>query len=142
MCHTVISAYFSGRNRGRGSKRTVFSQFAQKSGECIGVLDISNTPEWFLAARRAVNYNTPLNTGADLLPIKSLRLTRLSTSVRDVELWSEESVLASSRSGTNKKQTRKKTKHSLTFLVTSALGLRFGHLSVSGCMFTLEISSL
>lgn len=32
------------------------------------------------------------------LPINSLRLTRLSTSVKDVELWSEASALASSRS--------------------------------------------
>lgn len=38
------------------------------------------------------------DTGASLLPINSLRLTRLSTSVKDVELWSEVSVLASSRS--------------------------------------------
>lgn len=54
MYHTVTNAYFSGRNRGQESERIVISQFAQKSEECIGLLDISNTPEWFLAAQHAV----------------------------------------------------------------------------------------
>lgn len=45
MYHTVTNAYFAGRNRGRGSEHTVISQFAQKSEECIGLLDVSNTPE-------------------------------------------------------------------------------------------------
>lgn len=56
MYHTVTNAYFSGRNQGRESERVVISQFAQKSEECIGLLD---TPEWFLAAQHAVKQNTP-----------------------------------------------------------------------------------
>lgn len=54
MYHTVTNAYFAGRNRGRESECIVISQFAQKSEECIGLLDMSNTPEWFLAAQHAV----------------------------------------------------------------------------------------
>lgn len=57
MYHTVTNAYFAGRNRGRGSERTVISQFAQKSEECIGLLDMSDNPERLLAAQHIVPRN-------------------------------------------------------------------------------------
>ena len=57
--------------------------------------------------QRTVSYNTnsgcqPVNIEVRLLPINSLRFTRLSTSVKDVALWSDDSVVASSRSVTHK----------------------------------------
>lgn len=45
----------------------------------------------------------------DILPIRSRRLTRLSTSARDVALWSE-LVITSSLSETTKKKIRRKNK--------------------------------
>lgn len=110
--HCHIRVYFKW-DRQWESEHAAISQFAQKTEECISLLEINSSPHsWGLPGsftRKKTTTKKPKKTphkfktgGVLLLPINSLRLTRLSTSVKDVALWSKDSVVASSRSVTHK----------------------------------------